>query len=96
MLTMTRPAPASVTSTITPTGTSNAGDTMAAHRRAVRFAAEVLGLRAAPSVCWDDEHRLQGHLEYGGRHLVLIATRTADRTPRLFAEAEWDSFRLAH
>lgn len=68
-------------------------DDETAHRRALRHAVAVLGLTVEPTVWWDDDHHLQGHLDVSGRHLVLIAPRTDDHRPRLLSEGEWDQLR---
>lgn len=65
----------------------------AAHRHAIEHAVVVLGLDAEPSVTWDRDHHLQGHLDVSGVHLVLIAARTDDHDPRLLTESEWDGLR---
>ena len=64
-----------------------------AHRYAIEHATTVLGRDTEPSVAWDDDHHLQGHLEVSGRHLVLIAARATRHHPRLLDEMEWDSLR---
>jgi hypothetical protein len=64
-----------------------------AHCRAVAHATAVLGLADIPSVAWDDDHVLQGHLCIAGLRLVLVAARTADRVPHLFSEQEWNGVR---
>ena len=65
-------------------------DDEAARARAIEHAVSVLGLVARPEVAWRSDYSLQGHLDLRGRHLVLIAPRTADHSPRLFTEHEWD------
>jgi hypothetical protein len=64
-----------------------------AHDLAVRHLAGLLGLTATPAVAWDGDHHLQGHLDVAGHHMVLIATRTADRCPLLLTDEDWDSLR---
>lgn len=64
-----------------------------AHRYAIGHAVATLGLDHEPAVTWDDDYQLQGHLDVSGRHLVLIATRTHDRSPRLLTEDEWNCLR---
>jgi hypothetical protein len=65
----------------------------AARRHAVEHVVAALGLDAEPCVTWDREHQLQGHFDVSGVHLVLIAPRRADHSPRLLTEAEWDGLR---
>ncbi len=77
------------------TATITRYDDQTAHRCAVEHARTVLGLESVPAVCWDDRHHLQGHLDVGGVHLVLIAPRTCDHHPRLLTESEWDGLRHA-
>jgi hypothetical protein len=64
-----------------------------AHDLAVRHLADVLGPNPIPPVAWDIDHHLQGHLDVAGHHMVLIATRTADRCPLLLSDEDWDSLR---
>ena len=65
----------------------------AAHRCAVEHAIARLGLDDQPTVAWDCDHHLQGHLHVSGRHLVLIAPRTDRHVPRLLTEEEWARLR---
>jgi hypothetical protein len=65
----------------------------AAHRYAVEHAITRLGLVGQPTVRWDCEHHLQGHLDVSGRHLVLIAPRTDGHVPCLLTEEEWARLR---
>jgi hypothetical protein len=92
------------TATTTTTTTTTAGidcrtgrtvrfDDETARGRAIEHAVSVLGLAASPAVAWRHDYRLQGHLDLGGRHLVLIAPRTGDHLPRLFTEHEWECLR---
>jgi hypothetical protein len=67
-----------------------------AHDLAVRHLADVLGSNPVPAVNWDVDHHLQGHLDVAGHHMVLIATRTADRCPLLLTDEDWDSLRRTH
>jgi hypothetical protein len=65
-----------------------------AHERALaHLAAAVGGPECTERVCWDPDHHLQGHVEIGGEHLVLIAPRDDAHQPLLLAEAEWDALR---
>ena len=67
-----------------------------AHDLAVRHLAELLGSSTLPSIAWDVDHLLQGHLDVAGHHMVLIATRTTDRSPLLLTDEVWDSLRRTH
>lgn len=94
MSTATATTTATTTTTTTTTTiamTRHTDDT--AHRHAVEYAVVVLGLDAEPTVTWDLDHHLQGHLDMSGVHLVLIAARTDDHDPRLLTESEWDGLR---
>ena len=64
-----------------------------AHDLAVRHLAELLGSSTLPDIQWDVDHHLQGHLDVAGHHMVLIATRTTDRSPLLLTDEDWDSLR---
>lgn len=66
------------------------------HRRAIEHAATILDVDGEPTVVWDADHALQGHLEIAGRHLVLIAPRSADHEPLLLTEPQWDLLRRDH
>lgn len=68
-------------------------DDETAHRQAIDHAVRALELDREPTVTWDPEHHLQGHLDVRGRHLVLIAARTAAYVPHLFSETEWATLR---
>ena len=67
-----------------------------AHDLAMRHLAGLLGSGSVPDVAWDGDHHLQGHLDVAGHHMVLIATRTADRCPLLLTDEDWDSLRRTH
>jgi len=67
-----------------------------AHDLAVGHLADVGGTTTLPEVAWDVDHHLQGHLDLAGHHMVLIATRTADRCPLLLTDEDWDSLRRSH
>ena len=68
-------------------------DDETAHDRAVRHVAHELGLGTPPTVSWDSDHHLQGHLDVAGTHMVLIAPRTDDHMPLLLTDSDWDAFR---
>jgi hypothetical protein len=68
-------------------------DDETAHDRAVRHVANELGLGTPPTVSWDGDHHLQGHLDVAGTHMVLIAPRTDDHMPLLLTDADWDALR---
>jgi hypothetical protein len=68
-------------------------DDETAHDRAVRHVAHELGLGTPPTVSWDGDHHLQGHLDVAGTHMVLIAPRTDDHMPLLLTDADWDFLR---
>jgi hypothetical protein len=68
-------------------------DDETAQERAVRHVANELGLGTPPNVSWDGDHRLQGHLDVAGTHMVLIAPRTDDHMPLLLTDADWDALR---
>jgi hypothetical protein len=67
-----------------------------AHDLAVRHLASVLGSNRLPEIAWDVDHHLQGHLDVAGHHMVLIATRTRDRSPLFLTDEDWDSLRRTH
>ncbi|MEP7048171.1 MAG: hypothetical protein ABI949_15880 [Ilumatobacteraceae bacterium] len=67
-----------------------------AHDLAVRHLADLFGSKTPPPVAWDVDHHLQGHLDVAGHHMVLIATRTKDRSPLLLTDQDWDSLRRTH
>lgn len=67
-----------------------------AHELAVRRLAELLGSSELPSIAWDIDHHLQGHLDVAGHHMVLIAPRTPDHAPLLLTDEDWDSLRRTH
>lgn len=64
-----------------------------AHQRAQRYLASVLGTDCVSEVRWDSDHRLQGHLDHSGRHLVVIAPRDGEHDPVVMSETEWDARR---
>ena len=68
-------------------------DDAEAHERAVRRLAEVAGAECARRVTWDVDHRLQGHVDVGDTHLVVIAPRDAEHRTLVLTECEWDARR---
>ncbi len=67
-----------------------------AHERAERYLASILGADCACEVHWDSDHRLQGHLDRCGKHLVVIAPRDNEHDPIVMSEIEWDACRRGH
>ena len=68
-------------------------DDETAHDQALRHLAHELGLDISPSVAWDGDHHLQGHLDVAGAHMVLIAPRTSDHMPLLLTDTDWAELR---
>jgi hypothetical protein len=64
-----------------------------AHERAIRHLAKVTGADRATGVRWDPQHHLQGHVDVGGQHLVVIAARDEDHAPLVLSESDWDALR---
>lgn len=64
-----------------------------AHERALRLLATRVGSQSCSDVCWDPDHHLQGHVDVGEEHLVVIAPRDDEHAPLVLTEAEWDALR---
>lgn len=64
-----------------------------AHKRAMRHLANVIGTDRATPVRWDPDHHLQGHVDVGGQHLVVIAARDEEHAPLVLSESDWDALR---
>lgn len=68
-------------------------DDIEAHELAARHLDEVAGPGCARHVTWDPAHHLQGHVDVGGTHLVVIAPRDDRHEPLVLTESEWDAVR---
>lgn len=68
-------------------------DDVEAHERAMRRLAEVAGAECTERVTWDPDHHLQGHVDVGGTHLVVIAPRDDEHQTLVLSEREWDAVR---
>ena len=64
-----------------------------AHERALRRLAEIAGEQCVDRVAWDPEHHLQGHVDVGATHLVVIAPRDDEHAPLVLSASEWDALR---
>ena len=68
-------------------------DDLQAHERAKRRVAEVAGRDCAEHIVWDRDHLLQGHVDVGETHLVVIAPRDEQHRTLVLSECEWDALR---
>ncbi len=68
-------------------------DDVEAHERAMRRLAEVAGPECVDQVTWDPDHHLQGHVDVGDTHLVVIAPRDDEHQTLVLSESEWDALR---
>ena len=66
-------------------------DDARAHARAHDRLVEVVGCDC--EIRWDAEHCLQGHVDVGGSHLVVIAARDDAHETLVLTENEWDAVR---
>ncbi|WP_420450475.1 hypothetical protein [Ilumatobacter sp.] len=64
-----------------------------AHERAVEHLVALMGAECAEEIRWDPRYHLQGHVERGGQHLVVIAARDAEHEPRVMSESDWRELR---
>lgn len=64
-----------------------------AHQRALLLLAALLGDELTDGVAWDPVHRLQGHVDVGDDHVVLIAPRNEHHEPRVLTQTEWNALR---
>lgn len=68
-------------------------DDAEAHELAMIRLAEVAGSACTQHVTWDPDHHLQGHVDVGDTHLVVIAPRDDEHDTLVLSQREWDALR---